>query len=406
MSSSGRRNPFGQRFTVVGAVVAASACVFGTTAFTVAPEASAAPATTCGVLAGGASPVAQAAVGYACDEVAKAVPYVWGGGHGAVPGPSGGGLDCSGLVRYAYAEATGADPIGSGSTITEWDTLGGTRFSGAQGTGPLLPGDLLYWSSNGAASGIHHVAIYLGANEIAQEPETGETAQVVPFFSSGYYGAIRPFPGGSLSMGTGNSVNGGIDDVSGDGHADLLWSDGSAVNYLPDSSSTNPGGVPFSGNSAPVVTGLPAGALVAAGAITGHNTADLFIYDPSTDEVRLYPGVGGSTPYSGTGYVVASYLGSNVTKIFASDVSGDGYADLVYTKSDGTAWYLPNNMGSTSDHLPFAGESAVQIVSGLPSDAVVAMGDLNGDHHADMLYTDGGNLYALLNTGSASAPFT
>ncbi|HEX3784513.1 MAG TPA: VCBS repeat-containing protein, partial [Pseudonocardiaceae bacterium] len=47
-----------------------------------------------------------------------------------------------------------------------------------------------------------------------------------------------------------------------------------------------------------------------------------------------------------------------------------------------------------------------QIVSGLPSDAVVAMGDLNGDHHADMLYTDGGNLYALLNTGSASAPFT
>jgi hypothetical protein len=360
------------------------------------------------VLASGGSSEGVAAINYACVEVAKGTPYVWGGGHGPTPGPTGGGLDCSGLARYAYAQAVGGDPIGEGSTSTEWAELGGQRFSGAQGTGPLRPGDLLYWTNNGAASGIHHVAIYLGANQVVEEPETGETARVVPFWSSGYYGAIRLYAD-SYAKGPGAKFNGGIDDVSGDGHADLVWSDGQNVNYLGNNTSTNPGHVPFFGNSAPVVKGLPADALVAAGSVTGHDTADLFVYDPNKDQVRLYPGGGGATPYSGIGYVVASTFGPGVTKIFAADLTGDGFDELVWTKSDGTAWYLPNNMGAHTDGLPFSGENGIEIAHGLPADATVAFGNFSNDHFADMLYVSGGNLFYLPNNiesqGGGVQPF-
>lgn len=159
-----------------------------------------------------------------------------------------------------------------------------------------------------------------------------------------------------------------------------------------------------------MVQGLPAGALVAAGSITGHATANLFVYDPGTDSVKLYQGAGGTNPYAGTGYTVATDLGHNVTKIFAADVTGDGYANLIYTKSDGTAWLLQNNIGKTPDHLPFTGEAAQRIVTDLPAGAVVTVGDLNNDHYADMLYTSGGNLFVLWNNilkaGSGGLPYT
>jgi cell wall-associated NlpC family hydrolase len=34
-------------------------------------------------------------------------------------------------------------------------------------------GDLLFWSSNGAPSGIHHVALYLGGGSFIEAPHTG-----------------------------------------------------------------------------------------------------------------------------------------------------------------------------------------------------------------------------------------
>jgi cell wall-associated NlpC family hydrolase len=54
------------------------------------------------------------------------------------------------------------------------------HFSGAQydaGT-PIAvsdaePGDLLFWTSNGRPSGIHHVALYLGGGQFIEAPHTG-----------------------------------------------------------------------------------------------------------------------------------------------------------------------------------------------------------------------------------------
>ncbi|MGC5285257.1 hypothetical protein ACPXBU_03400, partial [Micromonospora sp. DT231] len=40
-------------------------------------------------------------------------------------------------------------------------------------------------------------------------------------------------------------------------------------------------------------------------------------------------------------------------KVIAADYSGDGHADLVAVKPDGTMHYYPNNMDSNPNHMPF-----------------------------------------------------
>jgi cell wall-associated NlpC family hydrolase len=42
----------------------------------------------------------------------------------------------------------------------------------------LRPGDLVFWSSNGAASGIHHVAMYIGGGQIIHAPRTGRPVEI------------------------------------------------------------------------------------------------------------------------------------------------------------------------------------------------------------------------------------
>jgi cell wall-associated NlpC family hydrolase len=94
----------------------------------------------------------------------KRYPYVWGGGHGSTPGPTNGGMDCSGFTRWVYAKAYGYDVLGA-------TTAAGQSHKGAQTSSPQA-GDLVLFSS-GSAGTAHHVAIYLGGGRIAEEPHTG-----------------------------------------------------------------------------------------------------------------------------------------------------------------------------------------------------------------------------------------
>jgi cell wall-associated NlpC family hydrolase len=158
--------------------------------------------TDCGVLAPGASATAEAAVRAACSQIG--VWYSWGGGHGATPGATYGyydgsdpdslhdnerkGFDCSGLTRYAYYEATGKDLL-NGTADDQFHTShAAARFSAAQGTAPLLPGDLMFWGSGH----VHHVAMYLGAGQMVEAYESGTHIRVTPVRTRGdYAGAVR-----------------------------------------------------------------------------------------------------------------------------------------------------------------------------------------------------------------------
>ncbi|HSK60997.1 MAG TPA: NlpC/P60 family protein, partial [Actinomycetospora sp.] len=113
------------------------------------------------------------------------VVYAWGGGDAAGPTPGirdGGvadsfgdfaktGFDCSGLMIYAFA--------GAGKDLP--------HYSGYQAeAGPRVPlserrpGDLLFWAEDDGAGPVHHVALYLGGDQMVEAPESGKTVRIAP----------------------------------------------------------------------------------------------------------------------------------------------------------------------------------------------------------------------------------
>jgi NlpC/P60 family len=92
-------------------------------------------------------------------------PYVLGGGHGGSPGPSGGGIDCSGLVRYAVYEATGIDLDRTADQQWAWAqanpsqaTVINTNANGSN----LQPGDIVFFKN--LAGGDDHTGIWVGSH--------------------------------------------------------------------------------------------------------------------------------------------------------------------------------------------------------------------------------------------------
>ncbi len=107
-------------------------------------------------------------------------PYAWAGGN--ANGPTYGvcagdgafndcnvvGFDCSGLAMYAWAQV----PLAH-YAATQY--LQGRLHPNISS---LMPGDLVFWSSDGTVGGIHHVAIYYrrrqrraGARERRRRPD-------------------------------------------------------------------------------------------------------------------------------------------------------------------------------------------------------------------------------------------
>ncbi|PJN22234.1 C40 family peptidase [Kitasatospora sp. CB02891] len=110
----------------------------------------------------------EAALSYALAQVGK--PYVWGGN-----GPN--GFDCSGLVQQAFRRAGVSTP-----RVADDQYRASTPITSKQ----LQRGDLIFWSSNGRVSGIHHVAIYLGDGTYVEAPRPGKNVRV-SHLNSGYY---------------------------------------------------------------------------------------------------------------------------------------------------------------------------------------------------------------------------
>lgn len=100
---------------------------------------------------------------------------MWGG-----EGP---GYDCSGLVTVAYRAA--------GVTLTHQS---GSQYAETTHVpiGEAVPGDLIFWSSDGSASGIYHVAIYLGDNQIIEAPTYGMTVRITTIYS---WSSVMPYAG-------------------------------------------------------------------------------------------------------------------------------------------------------------------------------------------------------------------
>ena len=125
-------------------------------------------------------------------------PYSFGGGNAS--GPTLGhavdrdsrndghivGFDCSGLVMYALAPWMQLTHLAS-AQYTEAGTV-------HPALDQLQTGDLVFWSTDGSAAGIGHVAIYIGDGNVVQAPHSGAYVEVTPVLQvhDGLFGATRP----------------------------------------------------------------------------------------------------------------------------------------------------------------------------------------------------------------------
>jgi cell wall-associated NlpC family hydrolase len=120
------------------------------------------------------------------------VRYSWGGGN--ADGPTVGvrdggvadtygdyrkvGFDCSGLMIYAFSHALG----GSLPHYTGFQYNTGRKVPLTQ----KRPGDMLFWSTDGD---IHHVALYIGGEQMIEAPYSGAAVRV----TSVRYSGIMPY---------------------------------------------------------------------------------------------------------------------------------------------------------------------------------------------------------------------
>lgn len=126
---------------------------------------------------------------------AVGIVYAWGGGnaYGPTRGIHDGGVadafgdfdkigfDCSGLMVYAFAGAGVSLPHFSGYQYEAGRHVPLSR---------IRPGDMLFYSSNGRASGIHHVTLYIGDGQMVEAYESGMPVRVT---SVRYYDGIMPY---------------------------------------------------------------------------------------------------------------------------------------------------------------------------------------------------------------------
>lgn len=128
-----------------------------------------------GAAAGSSSAIVRAAM------TQLGVPYVWGGG--GIHGPTGGGLDCSGLTSFAVYKGTGGRVVLPRTSQQQ-------RFSGAAvPRDEMKPGDLIIFNKNGWG----HVGIFVGGNTMINAPRPGKGVETTTLagYWTGYEWAVR-----------------------------------------------------------------------------------------------------------------------------------------------------------------------------------------------------------------------
>ena len=127
-------------------------------------------------------PVPSGPTQYSGPAVAAALsvlgsPYVWG-----AEGPD--TFDCSGLVQWSYLQAGLVLPR---LASDQYRASTPVRYDEMQ------PGDLIVYAYDTSdESTIHHIAMYIGNGQMVHAPRTGDVVKIVPVYTEGIYGTVRP----------------------------------------------------------------------------------------------------------------------------------------------------------------------------------------------------------------------
>jgi cell wall-associated NlpC family hydrolase len=108
----------------------------------------------------------------ACGKIGR--PYIFG-----AEGPS--TFDCSGLTKWAWAQATGGKVDLYHYTVTQFEQT--KRVTRDQ----LRPGDLIFFGSD-----MHHVGMFVGNNLMVNAPHSGDVVRMAPMDQMPISGFGRP----------------------------------------------------------------------------------------------------------------------------------------------------------------------------------------------------------------------
>ena len=201
------------------------------------------------------------------------------------------------------------------------------------------------------------------------------------------------YPGVSFAQ-VASARTGTVSDVSGDGFGDILATktDGT-LNYYPNNIKSNPTW-PFGSGPVPVGSGWQNIVHFSAADISGDGYSDI-VATKTDGYLYYYPNnikSNPSAPFAG-GPIKWGGGWSGIVHFSAADVSGDGYADILAITSTGELVDYPNNVVSNPQNA-FTTAPIDMNVSGLQNVVQFAAGDVSGDGYADLLVTTGdGNLY-------------
>jgi cell wall-associated NlpC family hydrolase len=108
---------------------------------------------------------ARAAIEFARQQLGE--PYVWG-----AAGPD--SWDCSGLTMMAWRAG--------GISLPHYSAAQYQQTKHLSSPADLQPGDLVFWGTS--PNTIHHVALYIGNDQIIQAPHTGDVVKVSWLYDS------------------------------------------------------------------------------------------------------------------------------------------------------------------------------------------------------------------------------
>lgn len=113
-----------------------------------------------GTVLGNATGKVGAAIQAALNLATRKVPYVWGGTTST-------GVDCSGLIYYAFRSA--------GLDVQRWRASDYGQMGREVTADQAKPGDLIYYDEPGATD---HIGLYIGNGQMVQAPQSGDVVRV------------------------------------------------------------------------------------------------------------------------------------------------------------------------------------------------------------------------------------